>query len=199
MEEFLKVLKKALLAAGLKEGSDEFKAAITPTHFEGYFNKLKEKAVKLPTTLEEALKLPGIQSLYDKKITDAVQKRESNLKDEWDFVKKGTAPKEETPIEKKIRKLQEKQAKDDADKTLATKKTDAAKLLKDKKIHKKFIKHFDFNSETELAEQLKDVESVFSEITQSIITENGGTKLPVGKGDDGKVTKEQADKIVDRM
>lgn len=199
MEKFYEVLKKILLKGGLKEDSTEFLSIIKPENFEDVLNKLKETDVKLPETLEEALKLPGIQSLYDKKITDAVQKREINLKEKWDFVEKGKGPKPETDEQKRIKVLEAKYKNDEVEKLLNAKKGNAVKILEKLKIPKSFINHFDFSAETELAEQAKGIEKTFTGIKQTIINDNVGTKLPTGGGDNGKPTVDEAKILVDRM
>lgn len=196
MDELIKALKAALLAGGLTEDSEQFKNAIKPEHFEGLRLQLE---MKQPTTFEESLKIPGFQSAFDKKITDATQTRENNLKEKWDFIEKGKAPAVETAEQKAIRELQEQQAKRDLADALKIKQTAAKSLLDGKKIPDVFLKHFDFNSETALEEQLKEVESTFTDIKQNIITSSIGTKLPLGKGANGEVSKEEADNIVARM
>lgn len=199
MDEFLTILKAVLKKGGLKEDSNEFLHTIKPENYEGFFEKLKKTEVKLPTTLEEALALPGIQSLYDKKITEAVQKRETNLKEKWDFIEKGTGPKPETEESKRIKALEDKLNADEAQKILDAKKANAIKLLKEKKIPDSFIYHFDFNSETELAEQATSIETTFTGIKQEIINENVGSSLPTGKGANGEPSAEEAMELVNRM
>lgn len=200
MDELLKILKEILLKkGGLKEDSNEFIALMKPENYKGYIKSLERTEIKLPTTLEEALKLPGIQSLYDKKITEAVQKRETNLKEEWDFVEKGKGPKIETEAEKRIKVLEDKQKVTMDKAVLKSKTTNAETLLKGKKIPKKLIKFFDFNSEIEISEQLESVESVYTELKQGIINENVGKKLPLGSEKDGKPSAEEAKKLVERM
>lgn len=199
MEKFYEVLKKILLKGGLKEDSTEFLSIIKPENFEDVLNKLKETDVKLPETLEEALKLPGIQSLYDKKITEAVQKREINLKEKWDFVEKGKGPTVETDEQKRIKALEEKYKSDEDKIKLNAKKGNAVKILEKLKIPKSFINHFDFSSEDELAEQAKGIEKTFTGIRQTIINDNVGTKLPTGSGDNGKPSVEEAKELVERM
>jgi len=196
MDELIKALKAALLKGGLTEDSEQFKNVIKPENFEGLKEQLE---MKQPTTFEESLKIPGFQSAFDKKITDAIQSREANLKEKWDFVEKGKAPAVETAEQKAIRELQEQQtARDKAD-ALKNKQTAAKTLLNSKKIPDAFLSHFDFNSETALEEQLKEVENTFTDIKQNIITSSIGNKLPLGKGENGEVSKEEADSIVARM
>lgn len=200
MDEFIKVLKAALLKGGLKEDSSEFLSIIKPDNFQGVLDKLKaDTEITLPTTLEEALKLPGIQSLYDKKITEAVQKRETNLKEQWDFVEKGKGPTPETDEQKRIKALEEKYKVDEAAKILNAKKTNAINILKEMKIPDAFVNHFDFNSETELAEQAKSIETTFTGIKQAIINADVGGKLPTGGGENGKPSVDEARQLVERM
>ena len=196
MDELIKALKAALLKGGLTEDSEQFKNVIKPENFEGIKTQLE---MKQPTTFEESLKIPGFQSAFDKKITDATQSRETNLKEKWDFIKKGTAPVVETAEQKAIRELQEAQTARDLAAALKVKETNAGTLLTDKKIPPAFLKQFDFNSEVTLEEQLKGVESIYTDIKQNIITGSIGTKLPLGKGANGEVSKEEADNIVARM
>lgn len=192
MDKLIEALKKVLIASGLKEDSKEFKNAIKPENFKEIKSQLE---IKLPTTLDEALKLPGIQSLYDKKVTEATQSRETNLKEKWDFVEKGKGT--ETNDQKAIRELQEKGELQEKQIALDKKTSSAEKLLEDKKIPKSFLKHFDFNSETSLDEQLTGVESTFTEIKQGIITDNVGNGLPLGGGAKGEASEEELDNIIE--
>lgn len=193
--ELLAALRTALLAAGLTEDSEQFKAIIAEP-FKGISDKLE---LKLPTNLDEALKLPGVQSEFDKKVTSATQTREDNLKAKWDFVEKGKGPKEETPEQKEIRELRERLDGTDAASALAKKTTAAEKLLEGKKIPKAFLKHFDFKSETSLEDQIEGVEEVYTEVKQGIVTAAvGDTKFPMGGGE-GEAGEEELADIADNL
>ncbi|WP_139959178.1 DUF4355 domain-containing protein [Flavicella sediminum] len=193
--ELLAALSAALLSAGLTEDSEEFKAVIAEP-FKGISDKLE---LKLPTTLDEVLQNPNFKSEFDRKVTAATQKREDNLKDQWDFVEKGKAPKEETPLEKKVREMEETNKKRDAAEALSKKTKTAEKLLEGKKIPKAFIKHFDFESETSLEDQIEGVESVFTEVKQGIVASSGvGGPFPMGGSGEGASEQELAD-IVDDL
>ncbi|MEI6865559.1 hypothetical protein [Flavicella sp.] len=188
--ELLAALKAALLAAGLAEDSKEFKAIIAEP-FKGVSDKLE---LKPPTTLDEALKLPGVQSEFDKKVTSATQTREDNLKAQWDFVEKGKDPKIESPLEKKVREMEEANTARDVKESLVSKTTTAEKLLEGKKIPKAFLKQFDFESETSLEDQLEGVETTYTEVKQGIVADSGdGGRFPVGGEGDSASEKELAD------
>jgi len=193
--ELLAALTAVLIKAGLKEDSQEFKA-ITAEPFKGVSDKLE---IKLPTTLDEALKLPSFQSEFDRKVTLSNQAREDNLKAKWDFVEKGTAPKEETPLEKEVREMREANTKRDSKDILDGKKASAKKLLEDKKIPQSFLKQFDFDSETSIEDQLEGVETIYTEVKQGIVSESvGNSKFPTG-GDDKDVSDEEAKDLVDSI
>lgn len=196
MEELIKALSQALIKAGLTEDSEQFKQAVNPVNFEGLKLQLE---TKLPTTFDEALKLPGFQSTFDKKITNAIQTNETNLKEKYDFFDKGKAPQAETPEAKRMRELEERLNASDLEKANLLKRASAENLLNEKKIPKQLLRLFDFNSEIELAEQANQIESTFTEIKQNIITQGIGSKLPFGTGNDGKVSDKDADDIVSRM
>ena len=194
-KELEAVLKATLLKAGLLEDSNEFKA-IMAVPFKDISDKLE---VKLPVNLDEALKIEGFQSDFDKKITSAIQKREENLRAQWDFVEKGAAPKKETALEKQVREMQEANAKRDAREALAKKTTAAEKLLEGKKIPKAFLNHFDFEGETSLEDQIEGVEEIYTEVKQSIISNTvGGGKLPTG-GVADEVSEKDAKDLVDEI
>ena len=193
--ELLAALRTALIAAGLTEDSEQFKAIIAEP-FKGISDKLE---LKLPTNLDDALKLPGMQSEFDKKITSATQTREDNLKSQWDFVKKGTAPKTETPLEKEVREMKEANAQRDMKEALALKTSTAEKLLEGKKIPKAFLKHFDFKSEASLEDQVAGVEQVYTEVKQSIVgsaIDDG--RLPLG-GEGEDVSDDDAKDLVNEI
>lgn len=194
-EELLVALRAALLKAGLTEDSEQFKAVIAEP-FKGISDKLE---MKLPTTLDEALKIPGIQSELDKRVTSATQTREDNLKSQWDFVEKGKGPKEETPLEKKVREMEEENIKRNAADVLSKKNAAAEKLLEGKKIPKAFLKHFDFESETSLEDQVEGVETIFTEVKQGIVAESGGGgPFPMG-GEGDEASAEELAGIADDL
>lgn len=200
MDKLIDALKKALLEGGLDEGSDSYKKVIGSKEFEGLKKQLEKES---PTSFDEFLKLPDFKSEFDRQISKAVQSRESNLREKYDFKEKdGKDPNDgnkETEAMKQIRELTERLDKSEQKNLLNSRRATAEKLLKEKGIPSAFLKHFDLNGEADIDSQIEDVEKVFNDTRQEII--NGsvkGTKLPAGSTET-KVTDEEALAMVQRM
>lgn len=190
MDEFLEILKKVLKEAGLSEDSDNFKTIYESKEFEVVKDKLD---TELPETFDQFLKLPNMQSEFDKRQTQAVKTREDNLKKKFDFKEKsGAEPEPNNELLEKFAKLEEKLEARDKQDLQKSKLVDAGKLLSEKKIPKSYLKHFDLDSETSLNDQLVNIEKDWDEVKQEYINANvKGGQLPTG-GTSGKVTEEEA-------
>lgn len=201
MDELLKALKQALLDAGLKEDSEQFKN-IMATKFEGLKKQLD---LKLPTSFDEMLKIEGMQSEFDKRQTQAIKTREDNLKKQYDFVEKKADPNNPSVKEgddetkQKLDAIQKRLDKNEADKALNAKKETAKGLLSGKKIPESYLKHFDFNSETSIEDQFIEIEKEHTNLVQSTINEHVGTGgFPKG-APTGEVTGPELDNLVDSI
>lgn len=172
MDEFLEILKKALLEAGLTEDSDNFKSIYESKEFEAVKDKLE---TELPENFDQFLKLPNMQSEFDKRQTQAVKTREDNLKKKFDFKEKGGTPPASEPnkeLLEKFTKLEERFKARDKQDLQKSKLVDAKKLLDEKKIPKSYLKHFDLDSETSLKDQLGNIEKDWDEVKQEYINTN---------------------------
>ncbi len=181
MEEFIKKLKLALQDKDTAEGLKAF--GIEPEQLDGLND------ITTPATLDEALKLKGIQSEYDKRLAKAANTREENLKSKFDFKAKEQEEEEEVKTDdpalklilKEFNALKEKMAQQEAEKvkeTQAQKLTRLTEDLKSKGIPAIYAK--EFNLEEDLEAQFETVKKQF-ETDFGTIAKPAGTKLPFPK------------------
>lgn len=181
MEEFIKKLKLALQDKDTAEGLKAF--GIEPEQLDGLND------INTPTTLDEALKLKGIQSEYDKRLAKAANTREENLKSKFEFKAKEQEEEEEVKTDdpalkailKELKDLREKQAAQEAEKakeTQAQKLTRLTEDLKSKGIPAIYAK--EFNLEEDLEAQFETVKKQF-ETDFGTIAKPTGIKLPSPK------------------
>lgn len=202
-EEFIKKLGVALEDEDTTKALESF--GIKPDQIEGF------KDLAIPTNLDEALKIKGVQSDYDKRLGKAAQTREDNLKKKFNFVEK-EEPEEEEEIETKdpamkailaqMKKMGEKLEKYETEKqqeTQAQKQQKAKDFLKSKGILPAYVHEMDLDKDFE--EQFETVKSKFEEDGGTIATDPNPNprqhRMPVpNNGGAKKPSKEDIAKIV---
>lgn len=201
MEE---LIKKLLLASQDEDTAKELKKfGIEPDQIEGY------KDLKIPANLDEALKIKGVQSEFDRKLAKALATREENLKDKFNFVEKEqtTEEEEETNVKdpaikavlaqmKKMSDKLETFEKEKVQTTLAQKKSQVVENLKSKGIPSIYASAFDLEKDFE--EQMETVQKQFDTDSGTILKDRKpGQKLPFPRTTgDAKPSKEEIAKIV---
>tara|TARA_B100000378_G_scaffold236018_1_gene202695 strand:- start:10206 stop:10826 length:621 start_codon:yes stop_codon:yes gene_type:complete len=202
-EEFIKKLGVALEDEDTAKALESF--GIKPDQIEGF------KDLAIPTNLDEALKIKGVQSDYDKRLGKAAQTREDNLKKKFNFVEK-EEPEEEEEIETKdpamkailaqMKKMGEEiqgfKAKEQQQ-TVEQKKQDARDFLKENKIPGVYVHEMDL--EKDFKEQLEKLSEKVKEDGVSLETTEPANprtrRLPVpNNGGAKKPSKEDIAKIV---
>lgn len=185
LEEFFKKLEVALGDKDTAEGLKSF--GIEPDQLEGL------KDLKIPATLDEALKLKEIQSEYDKRLAKAAETRENKLKSKFNFVEKAQEEEEEEEPDVKdpamkavlaqMKKMSDKLEAFENEKkqeTLEQKKTRAREYLKSKGILPGYASELDLDKDFE--EQFESVKEKFEADGGTIATENPkplGIRVPL--------------------
>lgn len=195
MEE---IIKKLLLAAQDEDTAQGLKKfGIEPDQIEGL------KDLKIPATLDEALTIKAVQSDFDKKVAKAIETRENNLKEKFDFVPKEQKQKEkedevntDNSVLEAINALKAELAslkQEKAQETLAQKEARLAADLKSKGIPAIYVKAFDL--EKDLDEQMETVSKQFEEEFGTVV-KKPGQKLPFPQRGNDKPSKEEIAAIV---
>ena len=184
LEEFLKKLEVALEDKDTAEGLKSF--GIEPEQIEGF------KDLTIPTTLDEALKIKGVQSDYDKRLGKAAQTREEKLRSKFKFVEKDGEEEEEEEEEmntdnpvikslmetvKELKKDLDQQKQEKQKETLAEKRTRAMEYLKSKGILPVYVHELDLE---------KDIEEQFDAVKKKF-EEDGGLIKPQTKPGAGRL------------
>lgn len=196
IEEFIKKLGVALEDDDTAKALEAF--GVTPEQIEEF------KDLKVPSNLEEALKIKGVQSEFDKKLKKAADTREAKLKKRFGFGEEEEEEmEEEEEIETKdpamklvlaqMKKMGEKLEKYETEKqqeTVAQKTQKARDFLKSKGILPGYASELDLEKDFE--EQFETVKEKFEADGGTIVTEvltnprhqripvpqNGGAKKP---------------------
>ncbi|WP_417885517.1 hypothetical protein [Zunongwangia sp.] len=203
-EEFIKKLGLALEDEDTAKALESF--GIKPDQIEGF------KDLAIPTNLDEALRIKGVQSDYDKRLGKAVQTREDNLKKKFNFVEK-EEPDEEEEIEtkdpamkalleeiKEMKKWRKEQEEAKQTETLEQKQQKAKDFLKSKGILPAYVHEMDLDKDFE--EQFETVKTKFVEDGGTIATDPNPNprqqRMPAPRNQDGakKPSKEDIAKIV---
>ncbi|WP_028375995.1 hypothetical protein [Leeuwenhoekiella sp. MAR_2009_132] len=203
LKEFIKKLK---LAAGDPEAAEELKKfgieAETIEEFEG---------LDVPTTLDEALKIKGVQSEFDKRLAKSADTREAKLKKKFGFGEEEEEEEEEEEIQtkdpamkallaklSKMEKDLEDQKAEKQQQTAAQKKQKAIDYLKSKNIPAVYVHELDLEKDFE--EQFEAVSAKVKEDGFSLDKPenfNQRQRLPVPRNPgDKKPSKEEISKIV---
>jgi len=200
LKEFIKKLK---LAAQDKEAAEELKKfgieAETIEEFEG---------LDVPTTLDEALKIKGVQSEFDKRLAKSADTREAKLKKKYGFgeeeeeeedeedeiIAKDPAMKALLEEIKEMKKWRKEQEEAKQQETLEQKKTRAKEYLKSKNIPAIYVHELDLEKDFE--EQFETVSAKVKEDGFSLEqpkTRTGNLPFPKRGDDEVKPSKEEVD------
>jgi len=213
-EELLKALELALEKRGLNKGLTKYITVTKEEEIEGAINDYAALAPPTTPTTAQMLENADVKKEIDRRVTAAVTTNTANLakKHNFDPAKepepKNEPPANETPAEKALREkyeaLEEKFNKLEEGKTAESKQAQVAALLKGSKlipdnVQQKWLNRFDLNSETPFEEQLKALETEYTEIVQA----NNNSRQYAGppKPGESKDTppKEQMDKVFGKI
>ncbi len=196
IEEFIKKLGVALEDDDTAKALEAF--GVTPEQIEEF------KDLTVPSNLEEALKIKGVQSEFDKKLKKAADTREAKLKKRFGFGEEEEEEmEEEEEIEtkdpavklmlkelKEMRAWRKEQEENKQQETVAQKTQKARDFLKSKGILPGYASELDLEKDFE--EQFETVKEKFEADGGTIVTEvvtnprhqripvpqNGGAKKP---------------------
>lgn len=203
LQEFIKKLGIALEDEDTAKGLESF--GIKPEQIEGF------KDLTVPTNLDEALKIKGVQSEFDKRLGKAAETREAKLKKKYGFGEEEEQEEEEEintddPAVKammaQMKKMSDKLEAFENEKqkeTLEQKKTRAKEYLKSKGILPGYASELDLDKDFD--EQFETVKEKYLEDGGTIATEDSkpkpGQRMPVPKrGDDkNEPSKEEKEKF----
>lgn len=203
LQEFIKKLGIALEDEDTAKGLESF--GITPEQIEGF------KDLTVPTNLDEALKIKGVQSEFDKRLGKAADTREAKLKKKYGFGEEEEQEEEEEintddPAMKamlkelkEMREWREKQEKAKEQETLEQKRTRAKEYLKSKNIPGVYVHELDLDKDfdeqyEELSEKVK-ADGVSIEAPEPVNPRSGRIPVPTNGGNK-KPSKEDIAKIV---
>ena len=182
LEEFIKKLGIALQDEDTAKGLESF--GIEPEQLEGF------KDLTIPTTLNEALKIKGVQSEYDQRLAKAADTREAKLKLKYGFGEEEEEQPEEEEVKtdnpeikkllneiSEMKKWREEQEQEKKTQTVEQKRAAFTKNLKEKGIPAVYVHELDL--EKDFDEQLETVSKRFEEDGGSFSQKT--TKLPFTK------------------
>ena len=204
-EELKAKLKAKLLGAGLKEALLSFVTVEKEEQIEVVIEKLKGLAPEpQQPTLEELIQRQDIRSHFDKKMTDALNKKKP---------KQGSEPKKEgeksiadivaEAVSAATNPLMEKLNGFEQQRTGEQKTSLAMELLGKTTIpeqhRERYLKSFDPTSEVKIEDQVKTMETDYNDFKQSIIDSSPlAGAPPLNGGKVSKISPEEAAKIVER-
>lgn len=204
LEEFIKKLKVALADKDTAEGLKSF--GIEPDQIEGF------EDLTIPTTLDEALKIKGVQSEFDKRLAKAADTREAKLKLKYGFGKeeeeeKNTEEEEEIDVKDpamkavlaQMKKMSEKLEAFENEKkqeTLEQKRSRAMDYLKSKGILPVYVHEMDLEKDFE--EQFDTVKKKFEDDGGTLTTQkksgtSGRLPNPTNPGAKNEPSKEEVE------
>ena len=154
---------------------------------------------------EEIVKDKDYQSDLDKLLGKAANTREEKLKEKYNFVKKegsdegGKGTKgSDSEWKEKFEELKKQVDGFEATRILEKKESKARGLLKEHKIPEKFIKLFDFDSDTDISEQFKAIQEdvgKFKDTVREELGSHGPVPIPNVKTS-GKASADEIEAIV---
>ncbi len=201
-EELKNKLIAALEAKGLGKGLADFITITEESEIEGIVAKAIESLKPVEKTKEEKLKDKEVQAEIDRRVTEALKKRDSN-----EPPKKDDTPPNDTPtwaqaLIDQNKALSEKITAIETGKQTETKQQQAQKVLQGSALlpesaKSKWLSRIDLNSETSFEDQVKGLETEYSELHQTIVdsTPLSGS-VPISTGNNGKASDSEIDGIV---
>lgn len=203
-EELKNKLIAALEAKGLGKGLADFITITEESEIEGVVAKALESLKPRELTREEKLKDPEVQAETDRRVTEALKKRDAKLDD-----KKPETPPTDTPawaqaLIDQNKTLSEKITAIESNKITETKQQQAQKALQGSQllpdsVKTKWLNRIDLNSETSFEDQVKGFETEYSELQQTIVdsTPLSGS-IPISTVN-GKASDAEIDSIVNEF
>lgn len=214
-EQLKKALELALKNKGLKEGLSKFINVTSEAEIDGAIaDYIALSGVEIPTT-EQLMQLPAVKSYVDQERTKAVNTNTANLAKKYNFdpSKEPTNPNpnpnpnpnDDMPAWAKTllernEALEQKITGFETQKSTEQKRSEALAKLKSSTVlpdsfKSKWENRIDVNSETSFEDQVKSLETEYTEFAQTIANESGFAYKPGG----GKGTTEASVDDVAKM
>lgn len=202
-EELKNKLIASLEAKGLGKGLADFITITDESEIEGIVAKAVESLKPSEKTKEQKLADKEVQAEIDRRVTSALEKERAKSREPEKDKKEDT----ETPEWAKAlidqnKALSEKITAIEAGKITETKQQQAQKALQSSEvlsdsIKTKWLNRIDLNSEVSFEDQVKGLETEFSELKQTVIdsTPISGS-IPISTGTNGKASDAEIDSIV---
>lgn len=202
-EELKNKLIATLESKGLGKGLADFITITDESEIEGIVSKAVESLKPTEKTKEQKLADKEVQAEIDRRVTSALEKERAKVKEP----EKKTDEPSETPEWAKAlidqnKALTEKITAIEAGKITESKQQQAQKALQSSEvltdsIKSKWLNRIDLNSEVSFEDQVKGLETEFSELKQTVIdsTPLSGS-VPISTGNNGKATEAEIDSII---
>lgn len=173
-EELKNKLIAALEAKGLGKGLADFITITEESEIEGVVAKAIEALKPVEKTKEQKLADKEVQSEIDRRVTEALKKRDAS-----EPPKKDDAPPSETSellkeLVSQNKLLAEKITAIESGKITDTKQQQAQKALQSSQVltdslKEKWVNRIDLNSDVSFEDQVKGLETEFSELRQTVV------------------------------
>lgn len=169
---------------------------------EGFGQWVKEKGFTKVIEISKSLK-SGADSMVTQGVKTFSDKHFKQITD-GNAGKEGNAQKTDDPVLDALQKISQRIDGLEQSKTTESKKEQAKKAISESKslpdtVKEKWLSRIDLESETSFEEQVKGLETEYTEIHTGIVGSSSGKGLPLGVGSTGEVSDEEANDVVDSI